>query len=135
MPYSEIPKSYKELIGILLPRKIHDKVSYENALELIDVLAGHHLNKDQEDYLDILSDLVAEYEEEQEYTFKKKIHGLEALKYLLEENGLNATDLAKILDVDRTIGSRILTGERSLTVAHIKKLSDHFKVSADLFLE
>jgi antitoxin component HigA of HigAB toxin-antitoxin module len=32
------------------------------------------------------------------------------------------------------MGSKILNGDRKLTAAHLRKLSDHFHVDASLFL-
>ena len=60
----ELPKTYEELVGLHVPRPIGDKVAYENTVAIVDALAGHTLNRDQEDYLEILSDLIEYYEEE-----------------------------------------------------------------------
>jgi antitoxin component HigA of HigAB toxin-antitoxin module len=35
----------------------------------------------------------------------------------------------------RAWGSKILKGDRSLTVEHVRKLAAHFKVSAELFID
>jgi antitoxin component HigA of HigAB toxin-antitoxin module len=40
----------------------------------------------------------------------------ERMRDLLEENGLNATDLARVLGVHPSMGSKILNRERLLTV-------------------
>ena len=61
--------------------------------------------------------------------------GLDALKHLLAEHGLNASALAKILGMHESMGSKILNGDRSLTVEHIRTLASRFKVRADIFLE
>ena len=45
-----------------------------------------------------------------------------------------AADLARLLNVHRTLGAMILRGERQLTLAHVRTLAKHFSVSADLFL-
>ncbi len=47
-------------MGMHLLRPIHDQVDAENAAEMIDLLAGHKLNAEQTDYLDLLSDLYEE---------------------------------------------------------------------------
>lgn len=48
---------------------------------------------------------------------------------------MTATDLSRLLgDESRSLGSRILRGERELSKAHIKALCKRFAVSADLFL-
>ena len=57
------------------------------------------------------------------------------VKHLLEENGMNASDLARLLDIHPTMGSKILRGERSLTVDHLRKLCERFKVNPRLFMD
>jgi HTH-type transcriptional regulator/antitoxin HigA len=129
----KLPKTFLNLVALHVPRPIHDKVSYENTVELIDALAGGKLNEDQNDYLDVLSQLVESYEEENLKSFPK-ISGLGALKFLLSENEMGGDDLAKLLGIDRSVAYKILKGARGLTVEHIRKLCERFQVSADLFL-
>jgi antitoxin component HigA of HigAB toxin-antitoxin module len=63
-----------------------------------------------------------------------KVTGLDALQHLLEAHDMSAADLARLLDVHRTLGAMILRGERQLMLAHVRTLAKHFSVSADLFL-
>ncbi|MSU50601.1 MAG: hypothetical protein EXS37_16195 [Opitutus sp.] len=55
--YAKIPKTYAGLMALHLLRPIRDQVDADNAAEVIDLLAGHMLNGEQADYLDLLSDL------------------------------------------------------------------------------
>ena len=116
-----------------MPQPLRDKIDYENAVEIVDQLAGHELNADQDDYLDLLSDLVADYEEQHAKPLRR-INGLEALRFILTENELTGDDLAKLLKVERSVAYRILKGSRNLTADHIRALSRRFSVSSDLFL-
>lgn len=52
----------------------------------------------------------------------------------MELDSFGGTDLAKLLGVHASMGSKILTGERKLTADHLRTLSDHFHVEASLFL-
>jgi antitoxin component HigA of HigAB toxin-antitoxin module len=61
--------------------------------------------------------------------------GLDALQVLLDEHGMSAADLARLLGVHRSMGSKLLKGERALTARYLHILSERFKVSADLFLD
>lgn len=128
-----LPKTYVELVALDVPRPISDRVSYENTVAIVDALAGHALNRDQEDYLEILGDLIGSYEEEK-LPALPKVTGPKLVRYLLEENGLTGDDLARLLKVDRSVAYRILKGTRNLTTDHIRKLCDRFSVRADLFL-
>lgn len=128
-----MPKDYAGLCRRLLPRPIRDKVDLENVTEITDAMAGHDLTPEQEDYFDLLCRLIEDYEKEHGLA-APKVSGLGALRHLLAEHDMSAADLARLLDVHRTLGSMILRGERQLTLSHVRKLSKHFSVSADLFL-
>jgi HTH-type transcriptional regulator/antitoxin HigA len=128
-----LPATYAELIALQVPRPIHDRTAYDNAVEIVHALAGFKLNRDQDDYLQLMAKLVEDYERET-MPEPAPVAGIETLKFLLTENGLNANDLGRILGVNRSIAYRILQGARNLTAAHIKKLSARFAVSADLLL-
>lgn len=131
--FDAMPKDYTGLCRMLTPRPIHDKVEVENVTEITDAMAGHKLTADQEDYFDLLCRLIEDYEEEQGLP-APKVSGLDALQHLLDAHGMSAADLARLLDVHRTLGAMILRGERRLTLAHVRTLAKHFSVSADLFL-
>lgn len=131
--FSRLPATFDGLIHFHAPRPIHDEVGYQNTVEIVDALAGHKLNRNQEDYLLLLSALVERYEADT-LPRRKPVSGLSMLKYVLEENDLNGDDLAGILGVDRSVAFRILKGERGLTTAHLRSLRERFGVSADLFV-
>ena len=63
-----------------------------------------------------------------------KLKGREILQHLLEEHGLAAADLSRILGGSRNLGAMILRGDRNLTLAHIRKLAAHFHVGSELFI-
>jgi len=130
--FDRLPKDYGKLCQILTPRPIHDKVELENVMEITDMMAGHNLTPDQEDYFDLLCRLVEDYEKER--VDAPNVTGLEALQHLVDAHSMNAADLARVLGVHRTLGAMILRGERKLTLKHVRTLSRHFAVSADLFL-
>lgn len=133
LSFARLSKSYSGLVALRMPRPIHDKVAYDNAVEVVHALAGHKLNHDQDDYLAIMAKLVEDYESEN-VPEQKPVNGIESLKFLLEENDLTADDLGEIIGVNRSIAYRILKGTRNLTADHVKKLAARFAVSADLFL-
>jgi HTH-type transcriptional regulator / antitoxin HigA len=128
------PETYEELARLYVPRKIHDKVSAQNATELLDWLAVRAHSRDQVEFLDLVSDLLEQYESQ----FAKNDRPsdpLELLCYLVEENGISTRELGKILGVDHSVASRILKGERTITLAHAKNLGARFKVEPQLFLK
>jgi antitoxin component HigA of HigAB toxin-antitoxin module len=46
---------------------------------------------------------------------------------------MNESDLGRLLG-ERSLGHKILKGDRQLSKAHIRRLSDYFKVDAGAFL-
>jgi HTH-type transcriptional regulator/antitoxin HigA len=133
LSFKNLPKTYSALLELQMLRPVHDRVDYENALEILEAMAGHHLNRDQDDYFEALSLLVEAYESASLPSLPAK-KGLSILKHLVEENGLSAAELSRLLGADRSLGVRILNGERNLTVDHIKKLASRFHVPAQVFL-
>jgi len=131
--FDPLPTTYAALVAWHMPRPLRDKAEYENAVEIIDQLAGHDLNPDQDDFLDLLSDLVAAYEDEHVKPLRR-IRGVDALKYILKENSQTGDDLAAMFKIERSVAYRILKGTRNLTADHIRILTKRFHVSGDLFL-
>lgn len=131
--FRRLPKTYGALVAVLPPRPIHDDVDMANAAEMINRLAGFKLNADQEDYLEALSTFVEAYEAERFPIDDSRIGPLDALKVLLMEHDMSASDLGRLLG-NRTLGAAIMAGRRSLSKTHIKKLAGHFKVEPGLFL-
>ena len=111
--FARLPKDYTGLCRMLTPRPIHDKVDYENVTEITDAMAGHKLTADQEDYFDLLCRLIEDYDKEHAID-APKVTALDALQHLLDAQGMSAADLARLLDVHRTLGAMILRGERQL---------------------
>ena len=130
---AEVPGTYEELVRLYPPRKIHDQIELENATEVADWLALRAKNDAQLDYFELLGDLIDQYENSPGKA-DKSADPLEMLRYLVEENGITTRQLGKILGVDHSVAARILTGERSITVEHAKKVGARFKVEPQLFL-
>jgi len=131
--FKRLPHTYAGLVALLPPRPIHDDVDLENATHMIDRLAGFELNADQEDYLEAVSTFVEAYERDRFPPDDVPMTPLAALKFLMAEHRMTASDLGRILG-NRTLGAAILSGRRSLSKSHVKKLAEHFKVEPGLFL-
>lgn len=129
--FKSLPRTYAELVEVLPPRPIHTDSGYDEVVEMIDLLAGHKLNRAQEDYLEILSQTVEAYD--REHHVLPEGSPLEVLKHLMESRGMSGYELGKLLG-DPALGSKILAGKRGLSKSHIRTLCDHFKVSAGVFV-
>ncbi len=131
---SKLPRLFDELVRLMPPRAIMDEVHYENTTEMIDrLMASGKLTKGQESYLETLVQLVQAYEASHHAIEAPK--GIDALRHLLKEHGMSASGLARLLGVHASMGSKILKGDRALTVDHLKLLGAKFKVRPDTFMD
>ena len=103
-----------------------------NATEVIDAMAGYDLTPDQEDYLEVLSDLVGKYEDQHFPIALPKTTPLQRLRYVMEEAGMTGSDLGRLLG-NRGLGSLILRGRRQLSKNHIRTLAEHFRLDPGYF--
>ena len=132
--YADVPKTYRELCQHYLPRPIHDAGEVEAATEMMNALAVFpKLNAEQQDYLDALTEFVDACDKAKPVRWPK-IKGLDVLRHLMAEHGMNGADLSRILGGSRNLGAMILRGDRNLTLAHVRKLAAHFKVGPELFI-
>ena len=133
MVTTPLPTEWMRLLAELYPlRPIRTKADYKSAMAAADQLIGRKLTSTQLQYLESLTLVIDDYENEQ-YPIDAKWTPAEAVKYLIEENGMNASDLGRLLG-DRSLGSRILGGQRQLSKTHIKILANRFSVSPALLL-
>ncbi|MGB2819485.1 MAG: helix-turn-helix domain-containing protein [Phycisphaerae bacterium] len=131
----KLPRSFEGLVAMMPPQAIMDDVHYDNTVEVIDrLMAAGKLTKAQELYLETLVQLVQAYEAKHHDIDTADLSGIDALRQLLADNDMNASDLARLLGVHPSMGSKILKGDRSLTVEHLQKLADRFKVRPELFM-
>lgn len=130
----KLPSGFADLVQLYPPQAIHDEVGYLNAQEMIDRLTSlPRLTVGQAEYLETLTILFEAYEDEHEQIDTSHLAPLDVLRFLLDSNGMNASDLGRLLG-NRELGPKILNGSRQLSKAQIRRLTERFKVDAGLFL-
>lgn len=128
-------RSYGDLITEFPLRPIRTDSQLERAGQIAFRLATQgSLSRDEQDYLDVLSDLVEKYEDEH-HPLPENISGVEALQFLIEENGLTVAKLSAKTGIRASTLSEILNGKRSLGLRHIQKLCAYFRAAPSLFLD
>jgi len=133
---AKLPGRFEDLVALMPPRAILDDGHLENSIEMIDALmASGKLTKGQASYMETLVQLVQAYEASNHAIDVAGISGLDSLKHLMDQSKMNASDLARLLGMHASMGSKILKGDRSLTVEHLKKLAERFKVSPEIFID
>ncbi|MEW4565081.1 helix-turn-helix domain-containing protein [Bremerella sp. JC770] len=131
----KLPGRFEDLVAWMPPRAITDESHYEETLEMVDrLMAVTKHTKGQAVYLETLVQLVEAYEAKHHAIETHDICGIDLLRNLLAENDMNASDLARLLGVHASMGSKLLKGDRSLTVDHLQKLAKRFQVRPELFM-
>src|ERR1700691_5358777 len=89
---------YLELVRRCPLRPIRSEADYNRAAGVLKDLVGRAdrgLTSGQSDYADVLGRLIDEYDQRHSSILKHKASPLEVLKFLMEEHGINTTELGK----------------------------------------
>lgn len=133
-PFDRLPQDYPGLCQLYIPRPLHNPADYAAARHAIEPLVGFadRLTPDQADYLEAVSSFIEAYDASR----VKWPRGtpLDTLKFLLAQRDLTAADLSRLLGADRSLGGKILRGERRLTADHIRAVAGAWKIAPGLLL-
>ena len=117
---------------------IEDEEHYQQALDIIEELMTDDSSNDAVDGLiTLIAHAIEEFEshDEQIVNFHRNSHSgpqdIAVLRFLMSQNNLTGSDLPEI--GTKSLVSKILAGERSLTRQHIEKLSSRFHISPEVF--
>jgi HTH-type transcriptional regulator / antitoxin HigA len=125
-------REYGALLMKTVPTVIRTKAENEAAIRKIEELAGQGRPSAAERKLMELLTVLVEAFEEEHYPLSRNVPPVEALKELMAANGLKQKDLTDVFGTP-SIVSEVIHGRRNLTTEHIRKLSERFHVSTDLF--
>ena len=125
---------YFVLIQELPLRPLRSDRELDRAIAMIDrLLARGGLAGDEEDYLDVLSDLVEKFED-QRYPIEP-VSGLDALRHLVESSGKTQTTVAAEAGRPESTLPEVLLGRRRLNTRHIGILARYFRIDPGVFLD
>lgn len=127
------PEKYRSLLMDALPQVIENDTELKRVEKIITGLLkkGEGLAPEEEKLLDLLSNLVEDYEDEH-YSIPDAAPN-EVLKFLMEQNDLKQSDLRAIFS-SSGIASEVINGKRSISKTQAKKLADFFNVSVSVFI-
>lgn len=111
---------------------IHTEDDYQKALERIEEIFDAKPGSEEGDELEILGILVDEYEKK--YFSIEPTKPVEAIKFRMDQLGLEQKDLAKILG-SKSRASEILSGKRSLSLSQIKLLYKKLGIPAEILIQ
>ena len=114
-------------------RPIRNDEELGRAHQVIDqLLRQGDLTPAEDDYLDVLGDLVWKYENEAHPI--PSVSGEEMLRHILESRGLTQSEVARGSEIAEPTISAILAGRRLLNRDHIAALARYFAISPAVFI-
>jgi len=112
------------------------QADYESALELVEYLL---INDPHSPLLEIVCSRISSWENSQPEikAFREELDGIPAglavLRTLIDQYQLTLSDFANEIG-SKSMVSRVLSGERQLTLNHIKALASRFNISPAAFI-
>lgn len=130
--YGRRKDRYLELIGLFPLRPLRTAADLDAAVDVIDSLIDQdELTAPEQDYLDVLGDLVKAYEDE---TIPIKPAGdADMLRLLIVGRGVTQAEAAKQAGIAESTISEVLAGKRKLNRAQVGKLARYFRVTPGAF--
>src|SRR5579863_1191697 len=116
-----------------LPYKIIKSLrQYKEYCSILETLViAKKKTQAQQDTIDLLTLLIEKWD--QEHNTFSEADPVELLDFLMKENKMKAIDLARELEISKSLLSDILHYRRGLSREVIRKLASRFKVSQELF--
>lgn len=132
---NNIADSYMGLITEFPLRRIESATEHAKAKRLVLRLSTQQADRGTADYLDVLVDLIADYEKRAEQTLDiSKVSAADIVRHRLKERGQSISSLARLIGVPQSNLSEMLGGKRDWSKNAIRGLSAHLNIRADRFL-
>jgi HTH-type transcriptional regulator/antitoxin HigA len=130
--YGEAEDRYLELIRLFPLRPLRTGTDLDAAVAVIDSLIDQdELAPPEQDYLDVLSDLVEAYEAE---TIPiAPVGDADVLRFLIEQKGVTQAEVARSTKIAESTISEVLAGKRTLNRTQIGKFARFFHVEPGVF--
>jgi len=123
---------YLELVRQFPLRPLHSEAELDSAVKVINSLLDRdQLDADEDDYLDVLSDLVEKYEFLHHPI--ESVSDAEMLRHLIEARNLSQAQVATDTGISESTISEVLAGKRGLSRRNVGLLARFFRVSPAVF--
>ena len=122
---------YLELVQNFPLRPIRSDEELMQAIAVIDSLITRALDDGEQDYLDVLSDIVEKYENDEHPM--PPVSDSEMLRHLIDARGITQAKLASDTGLPDSTISEILNGRRQLTRKQVNLMAKYFDVSPGVF--
>jgi len=123
---------YSRLLTKFSPKVIRTEKANEEYTEALYELDQRdaRLTRAEKELAELLTLLIEDFESKRYALPRAK--PLEVLRFLMEQHGLKQKDLADVFGT-RSIVSEVLSSKRKLNREHIRRLSERFHISPEVF--
>ena len=111
---------------------IKSKKQYKQYLKRLNEIFDAKEGTPESDEFDLLALVIEKYEDEH-YSIEEP-HPIDAIKFMMEQNGISQSDLGKIIN-SRSRVSEIFSGTRKLTLNHIRAINERLQVPASVLIK
>lgn len=130
--YGQVKDRYLELIQQFPLRPLRDDRELAAATDLIHQLVDQDaLSEPEQDYLDVLSQLVEQYETKT--IPMRPLTDADMLRSFVDSHRLSQAEIARQTGIAESTIASVIAGKRQLSRKHIGKLAGYFGVSPALF--
>jgi HTH-type transcriptional regulator/antitoxin HigA len=133
MSATAVRSEYSALLFRTLPAVVRSEAENERYVVMLEELdsKGNRMTAAERRMAELLTLLIEDFEEKR-YALKAA-SPLQVLKELMQTNNLKQKDMLDVFSTPSII-SEVLRGKRQLTTEHIRKLSQKFHVSPEVFI-
>jgi HTH-type transcriptional regulator/antitoxin HigA len=128
-------KKYGRLLGKYRPRLIQSDEEFDRLaaeLEELDAIEeNRELDAEEHELQSLLAHLCTEYEDRT--VEPPSSTPLEAVRFLMEQNGLRPVDMTDVFG-SRAVVSQVLNGKREISKEHARRLAGRFHLSVEAFI-
>ncbi len=126
-------KPYLTLLSRFRLRPLASEADLRQALALADELFDRgDLGKAEEEYLDVLCDLIEAYEDEHHPI--PDVSGRDMLRFLISQRAVTQQRVAREAGIENSTLTALLNGRRQMTIKHMERFASYFGVNAAVFL-
>lgn len=130
-----IADTYMKLICEFPLRRIKNAADHAKAKKLVLHLSVPDTDRGTAEYLDVLIDLVIDYEKRAEQVIgTSNVSAADLVRHRIEERDMSISSLARLIGVPQSNLSEMLNGNRDWSKNAIRSLSARLNIKVDRFL-
>jgi HTH-type transcriptional regulator/antitoxin HigA len=129
-----LPPAYLRLVKRFRLRPVRSDDELDQATALVDALLSRKepLLPEEEEYLEVLSDLIEQYENDQ--VAIPDVSAADLLRFLIEQRHVTQQTVAREIGIANSTLSALLTDHRAMTRKHMEAFARYFGVAPAVFL-